>query len=443
MNNVKFRTFSMLVLVGIAILGMGFFTVRFVMFGEQWAGAPFNATAFQGGVLTAGSITDRNGIVLADMTDGRRTFAANGDIRRATLHAVGDRGGNIGTGALSLYAGELMGYNLITGSYSLSGAGRQLQLTIDAELSAVAHRALAGRRGAVMVSNYETGEILAMVSGPTFDPSDPPTSFDPAQGVFMNRGIQSAFSPGSTYKIVTAAAAIENISDIWSRIFVCNGVLVTGQGDVTCPGTHGSINLIQAMAVSCNVAFGELALELGGRLLDSYARSFGLSESTRIGGMSGVNTASGNFDIAPSNTAALAWSGIGQSTNTVAPASMLRFVGAIANRGEAVELHYLKRTGLSGIMPTSTARLLERNTARQLEEVIEIQNRGNFPGLEIYAKTGTAQVGGGLDPHAWFAGYIRNEGFPLAFVVVVENGGGGAAVAAPIANTVLQAAISG
>jgi len=121
---------------------------------------------------------------------------------------------------------------------------------------------------------------------------------------------------------------------------------------------------------------------------------------------------------------------------------MLRFAGAIANGGEAVELHYLKRTGLSGILPTSTTRILERSTARQLADVIEIQNRSNFPGLEIHAKTGTAQVGGGLDPHAWFFGYITNEGFPLAFVVVVENGGGGAAVAAPIANTVLQAAIS-
>ena len=439
MKKVKNRALSVIILVALAIFGMAFFVGRYVFLGEQWASAPFNATAFHGGVLAAGSVTDRNGVILADTVDGRRTFAADSDIRRATLHAVGDRDGNIGTGVMNVYAAQLMGYNIITGSYSLTGAGRRLELTIDAELSAVAMRALAGRRGAVMLSNYETGEVLVMVSGPTFDPNDPPVSPDPAEGVFVNRAVQSAFTPGSVYKIVTAAAAIDNISGVFSRTFVCNGTLETGRGTVTCPSNHGSIDIIRAMEVSCNVAFGELALELGGERLEAYARLFGLSRSNNVGS---ITTAPGNFEAAPDNTADLAWSGIGQFTNTVCPASMLRFVGAIANGGEAVELRLLQRTGLSRFISAGSERILEQNTAHRLANVIEIRNRQNFPGLEIYAKTGTAQVGGGYDPHAWFAGYITNEGFPYAFVVVVENGGGGAAVAAPIANAVLQAAIA-
>ena len=119
MKKVKSRSLSILILVAIAILGMGFYIGRYVIFGSQWALAPFNQTVFQRGILNIGVVTDRNGVVLAGVTDGRRTFASNADIRRATLHAVGDLEGNVGTGALKAFASDLTGYNLITGSYSL------------------------------------------------------------------------------------------------------------------------------------------------------------------------------------------------------------------------------------------------------------------------------------------------------------------------------------
>ena len=176
---------------------------------------------------------------------------------------------------------------------------------------------------------------------------------------------------------------------------------------------------------------------MGPEIMARYAEQMGLSGRTTIGGMS---TAYGNFDRNPA-TVNLAWSGIGQHENTVVPASMLRFMGAIANDGVAVELQLRSRQGLGALASPNTERLMDSSTARRLAEVIEIQNRANFPGLELYAKTGTAQVGGDQLPHAWFAGYITNQGLPLAFVVIVENAGGGAAVAAPIANRVLQAAV--
>lgn len=440
LSKLKGRTFSVLILVFLAVFGLGFYVVRYIIFGEQWASAPFNSAIFTDGVLTAGRVVDRNGVVLADVDSaGNRTFAASEDVRRSTLHAVGDKYGNIGTGALSVFAAELAGFDLISGSYSPLGTSREIALTIDASLNNVALRALDGRRGVVMVSNYLTGDILVMVSNPTFDQYNPPISPDPQVGVYVNRAIQSAYTPGSIYKIVTAAAAIDNFDDIFDRTWYCTGELHTGRGIVTCPRAHGHTDIVRGMRVSCNIVYGELALELGGETLEAYARSFGLSESTRIGSV--MTTASGNFDVAPPNTADLAWSGVGQHTNTVCPASMLRFVGAIANDGVAVELQIRERTGLSRILPVPSSRILDRNTARELAGIIEIQNRDMFPGLDIYAKSGTAEVGGGLDPHAWYVGYINNEGFPLAFVVIVENGGGGFAVASPIANTVLQAAI--
>jgi len=225
MNKVKSRALSVLILVGIALLGMGFYVFRYVMYGSDWASAPFNATVFRRGVLATGTVYDRNGVILAGITDGNRTFAESGEVRRATLHAVGDMEGNVGTGALSIFAPELMGYNLITGSYSRADAGRQLTLTIDSHLNAIALRALDGRRGAVMVSNYKTGEVICMVSSPTFDPSNPPSNVHTPEfeGVFVNRAIQSAYTPGSIYKILTAAAAIEQANRVYERVFECTG----------------------------------------------------------------------------------------------------------------------------------------------------------------------------------------------------------------------------
>ena len=441
MNKVRKRSLSVLLLVAVVILGMGFYVVRLVIYGGQWASAPFNATIFNDGMLTVGTVTDRNGVILADIKDGRRIFAETSEIRRATLHAVGDLRGNIGTGALTVFAAELTGYNIVTGSYSVTGAGRQIALTIDSNLNAAALRALDGRRGVVMVSNYKTGEILCMVSSPTLDPANPPDNINsPAyEGVYVNRAIQSAYTPGSVYKLVTAAAAIENIWRLNERVFECNGELKTGRGTVTCPGEHGRIDFAQGMSVSCNVVFGELALEMGPDILESYAERFSLSERITV---SGIQTAQGNFERALPNSADLAWSGVGQFTNTVCPATMLRFVGAIANDGVAVELHYLLRSGASSIIPNRSTRILNRSTANELADIIKIQNRQSFPNLELHAKSGTAQVGIGLEPHAWYSGYITNEDHPLAFVVIVENGGGGFAVASPIANRVLQEAIS-
>jgi len=440
MKKVKTRALSVLLLVGIALLGMGFYVVRYIISGDDWASAPFNSTVFRRGALAVGVVTDRNGLVLADISDGRRSFAENSDVRRSTLHAVGDADGNIGTGALSVFAPELMGYNLITGSYSRTGAGRQIALTIDARLNAVALNALDGRRGVVMVSNYKTGEILCMVSSPTFDPANPPADLSSSayDGVYVNRAIQSAYTPGSTFKIVTAAAAIDRVDRVYDRVFVCTGSLEIGSDVLICHGEHGSIGIERGMQVSCNIVYGELALILGAGAMADVTEKLGLSGRTTV---SGIQTARGNFDRAASGSVNLAWSGVGQYTNAVCPASMLRLVGAVGNEGNAIELHYLKKQGLSALLPQRSERIMHRSTAIQVADLIEIQNRDSFPGLQIHAKSGTAQVGGDNAPHAWYVGYITNPGHPLAFVVVVENGGGGFAVASPIANRVLQEAI--
>ena len=441
MNKIKRRTVAVLVLVAIIAAGMGLYLVRYFINGGKWASFISNGNAYSGGRLMSGTVEDRNGVLLSYVKDGTRYYAEDETVRRATLHAVGDRNGNIGTGALKIFSTKLMGYDPVMGLYSFSGDGGTVTLSIDSELNAAAYRALDGRSGTVAVMNYETGEIICMVSTPSFDPENPPEiAEDDTSGVYLNRFLSASFTPGSVFKLVTLAAAIENIDDLFERDFACSGRLEVGGDAVTCTSAHGDMKIEDALAVSCNCVFAQLAMELGGETLSRYAQRFGLTESFSI---DGVATARGNYDIARQDID-LAWSGVGQYNDLVCPASMLRFVSAIANSGKAADMTQLKK-GFS--LGTGSERLMEASTAEKIASMMDYcvsrtYGDENFPGLELYAKSGTAEVGGGARPNAWFVGFIRNSDAPYAFVVMIENGGWGSSAAGSVANAVLQEAVN-
>ena len=140
-----------------------------------------------------GRVLDRDGDVLSWVDEsGQRCYYSNATVRKATLHAVGDPNGAIGTGALVAFADQLSGYNLLTGADNPFGQGNDLYLTLDARLNYIAYQALNGRKGAVGVYNYKTGEILCMVSAP---PSTPPTPEIQDGDPGMRASTPTAFSP--------------------------------------------------------------------------------------------------------------------------------------------------------------------------------------------------------------------------------------------------------
>ena len=439
MKKIRVRTISVLFLVIAIIAGLGFYIIRYVVCGKDWVTFVSNGNAYENGCLKAGSVLDKNGEVLAAIEDGARVYADDWTTRVATLHAVGDRDGNIGTGALSAFASDLVGYNLITGLYSLDGNGGKVKLTINAELNRTAYEAMAGRSGCVAVMNYKTGEVLCMVSTPSFDPADPPEIAEgDTSGVYINRFLSSSYTPGSVFKLVTLAAAIENIDDLYDRTFSCNGAYQVGGDYVTCTHEHGEMKIEDALAVSCNGVFAQLALELGADTMEEYAAKLGLTASFEI---SDIPTSAGTYEKAAAGSIDLAWSGVGQYNDAVNPAAMLRYMASIANDGVAVDMK-LKDSLLNG-----KDRFLSSDTAKKIAEMMDYcvyytYGDDNFPGLDLCAKSGTAEVGGGKEPNAWFAGFIKNEGYPLAFVVMIENGGWGSSAAGSVANSVLQAAIS-
>ena len=276
-----------------------------------------------------------------------------------------------------------------------------------------------------------------MVSSPSYDPNNPPdVSLPQYEGVYLNRALGATFAPGSVFKLVTLAAAIENMPDLNERRFYCEGSVNVGGDTVTCTGHHGEQTIEQALANSCNVAFSELSQELGSEVLAEYAEKYGFIDGLSI---DGIETAKGRFDKAERGTSDLSWSGIGQYNDLVSPISMLRYVSAIANGGVAKEPTLLKngKSGKSSLMSSETA---EKVSQMMSYNVSYAYGNSLFPDMSICAKTGTAEVGG-ESPHAWFAGFLDDDKNPYAFVVLVENGGGGLSAAAPVASRLLQAAV--
>lgn len=443
MRKLEKRAIICLTLAAVLLLGICVFIYRFVTDGDDWATYYTNWHIYEDGRLSIGKIYDVNGKLLAENGDGTIHYNEDEGIRRATLHAVGDLDGNISTSAESAFKDRIVGYSLLTGTYSITGKGNDLTLSIDADVCKAANEALAGRDGLVGVYNYETGEIVCMVSSPGFDPENPPDfSDDDTSGAYINKFLSANLIPGSIFKLVTSAAAIENMPNLDEWSYNCSGVSYYGNETITCSdGTaHGNVDFESALAQSCNCAFADLAQHIGGTIMSEYVDKLGLTESYSV---DGVPTAKGSFEFPQDVPLNLAWAGIGQYNDELNPCSMMVYMGAIARGGTGVKPRIIHSALSSG---KETDQMIEPATAEKLTEmmknnVVSTYGEYNFPDLDIYAKSGTAEVYGKA-PNAWFSGFIKNENNPYAFIVCVENSGYGSAVAGPVANQVLQAIVN-
>lgn len=451
MKKMERRALLCLALVAALLAGLVYFVVKLEMNGAEWASFYGNKHIYENGRLAVGSVYDRNGKRLLKNTENGMKYNSDELIRRATLHAVGDPDGNIASGANVAFRSKMIGYDFVTGAGGIlnpEGKGGEVTLTIDAKVSRSACEALAGRNGLVGVYNYKTGEIICMVSTPTYDPGEngERTLENPLSGTYMNKLISSTMTPGSIFKLVTTAAAIENIDDLDSWSYKCSGSLAVGSDKITCPKVHGTMDIYGALANSCNCAYATLAMQLGGETLGEYTEKLGLETAYDI---DGIKSAAGSFkfDTAEVN---LGWAGIGQFEDQLNPLSMMVYMGAIAGNGTAAMPTVLrdesiidKGAALLEKEPHSaqngSVKLLSAKTASKLSDMMRNNVKitygdSNYPGLELHAKSGTAEVGSGQSPHSWFCGFAGD----YAFIVCVENGGYGSSVAGPVANKVLQ-----
>ena len=455
MKKVSGRAIFPLILAIVLLAGTVLLCVRYFAKADEWVTFSGSPHVYTGVNLDGGVVTDRDGTLLLDSTDGR-TYSADAVTRTATMHLLGDRYGYIQAPLLGSFADDMIGFDKINGLYGAEGTEANAALTLSAAAQTAAYQALGNYHGTVGVYNYKTGEILCAVTSPSYDPDNMPdvdTDTSGAyDGVYVNRFFQAAYTPGSIFKIVTLAAAIETVPDWESLTFTCEGKTIIGGQEIICEGVHGTITLKQALAHSCNVAFGELAGKVGTKALMEYAEKLGLTESFAC---DGIPVKAGTVDLKDADAGDLAWAGIGQYTDQVNALTFLRAMGRIAGGGTAAEPYLMakitrgEKTAYEAKTETSS-RALKAETAAKLTEylrnnVATMYGDWQFGGLNVCAKSGTAEHEGET-ADAMFAGFCVDENCPLAFVVFVENGGSGSAVAAPIAAKVLQvcaAAING
>ena len=447
MKKVSGRAIFPLILAIVLLAGTVLLCVRYFAKADEWVTFSGSPHVYTGVNLDGGVVTDRDGTLLLDSTDGR-TYSDDAATRTATMHLLGDRYGYIQAPLLGSFADDMIGFDKINGLYGAEGTEANAALTLSAAAQTAAYQALGNYHGTVGVYNYKTGEILCAVTSPSYDPDNmPDVDADTSgayDGVYVNRFFQAAYTPGSIFKIVTLAAAIETVPDWESLTFTCEGKTIIGGQEIICEGVHGTITLKQALAHSCNVAFGELAGKVGTKALMEYAEKLGLSESFEC---DGIPVKAGTVDLKDADAGDLAWAGIGQYTDQVNALTFMRAMGRIAGGGTGAEPYLMAKItrGEKTVYEAKTemsSRALKAETAAKMTEylrnnVATIYGDGQFSGLNVCAKSGTAEHEGET-ADAMFAGFCVDENCPLAFVVFVENGGSGSAVAAPIAAKVLQ-----
>jgi peptidoglycan glycosyltransferase len=351
--------------------------------------------------------------------------------------------------------------------------GASLDLTINPKAQAAADQALGNQRGAVVALDPQTGAILAMVSHPQYDPNTlsghnlnsvasawQALNADPGNPA-VNRAIGgNLYPPGSTFKLITAAAALSSGKFTPSSQVPGPATLPLPESTSDLPtdnlqpcGPGGETTLTHALAISCNTSFGWLGINLGGDALRAQAAKFGFGDTLHVPMM-----------VTPSTVPALnppesAQAAIGQYDVRATPLQMAMVSAGIANNGSVMTPYLVKdsrNSSLDIINQTEPQQLSQAVTPAVAAELTQMMvavvqsgtgTPAQIPGVTVAGKTGTAQLTAGGNPDAWFTSFAPANNPQVAVAVVVENGGNagseayGGTVAGPIARAVMEAVL--
>lgn len=460
----KFKLLAFFLFALFALLGAyGMHSIT--LYGNRWftyAKNPRVRTQKQN--VIPGDILDRNGIVLATSAvseDGTvtRVYQADEAARRAVVHLLGDAEGQVANGVESFQTAYLYGFQtgiweriqaLVTGQ---KRHGDNVTLTVDSQLCTTILRSFqsraSGKSGAAVVMNYETGEVLAMVSLPTFDPLRS-TSASASTNAYWNRVTQNPYTPGSTFKVVTAAAQLRVNPSAQTMQINCTGDL-TVDGQVIHDygsASHGVIDLKTAFIRSCNNAFAQYALSMGDKALRETAERFGFNDNFLFRDLVVENSA---YPTTNRDNFNIAMSGFGQSAITATPMHLCLIAAAVANKGVMMEPVLIDRvtSPSGGTRYTRSSRtyrtvMTEANAAVLADYMRAVVvsgtgTRAAVSGMDICGKTGSAEtsLNGRAITNGLFIGFSQHS--PYALCVVVEDiadGQGGGSTAAPIARDI-------
>jgi len=329
--------------------------------------------------------------------------------------------------------------------------GADVRLTLDSRLQEIAYRALAGHRGAVAAIQPATGEVLALASRPSFDPALIDTGFDrlarAKPAVLIDRALQGLYPPGSSFKVVVAAAALQmGISPDWT--YYCRGSTTIGGHKISCyhGAVHGYVTIPEALTVSCNCAFATLAGRVGQDAIAAMAEGLGFQDRWEHFVLP-VSASRFPQDFLPPSQ--LAQVGFGQASIVATPFQMALVAAAVANHGTLMAPYLVDRitSPTRGTVSRTEPRVRVQAMAPQVADqvatmMVSVVDHGTGTGARlsrwvVAGKTGTAQNPHGAD-HAWFICFAPAEQPRVALAVVLENAGPGGRAAAPVARKILQ-----
>jgi peptidoglycan glycosyltransferase len=421
-----------------------------------------------------GAIVSADDVVLAESVRSGDVFARQYPQGATGAHVVGYYSPRYGRAGVEAAANESLAgkkdfatiADAIAAASGASVRGNDVRLTIDMDVQRAAEAALAGRRGACVVLDPTTGAVLAMASNPAYDPNSvddqwAALSSDAGGAALVNRSAMSLYPPGSTFKIVTLAAAFETGKFTPDTTYAGPASMDIGGAPVTNYGgsSYGQIDLRKATASSVNTVFGQLARDIGAKQLVGTSEGFGFNAAVPFDLPAKTSLMPNPAEMTVWETA---WAGVGQPVGEhksppgpqVTPLQMALVTAGIANGGVVMRPYVIDSiTDSAGrVITTTTPRpwrtAINGGTASTVAELMigvvtgGSGTRAKIPGVTVAGKTGTAEAGKSVDTHAWFVAFAPAEQPRVAMSIVLENAGVGGQVAAPAAKGVLEAALA-
>ncbi|NLK21668.1 MAG: penicillin-binding protein 2 [Epulopiscium sp.] len=331
--------------------------------------------------------------------------------------------------------------------------GNHVVLTLDANLQRTSRELLKGKKGAILVMEPSTGKILSMVSNPDFNPNELSQNWeqlnkDEENSPLINRATQGLYPPGSIFKVITAASALESEKGLEGFLYNCKGEDIFDGNLIRCYNSkpHGEVDLNKAFYVSCNTAFAKLGTDVGGERLKQTSERLLFNRPLPYE----LDYNRSQFVLTKhSEDKEIVETAMGQGRTLVSPLHMGMITSAIANGGilmkpyiiDHMETNYGKTKNKK--IPEKFAVLFDAGDANRLTNMmVDVVNKGTgtkaqISNISVAGKTGTAQNASGED-HAWFIGFAPSQKPEAVVVVIIENGGSGGSSAGPIARKLLQ-----
>ncbi len=460
----------LIVICSLFLILVGYLTYIQIFESKEMVQNSYNRRQYQADETTIrGKIFDRNGTVLVyneEKDNEQQRIYPYGSLYS---HVIGYNSKVYGRSLLEAsYNNYLLGLDEYTKVFGLfistdkdKKEGNSLSLTIDHELQKLAHELLGERNGAVVAMNPKTGEILCLVSKPDFDTNEESLTknwkamVESQQSPFLPRATQGLYAPGSTFKIVTAAAVIENGLD---------GLKFNDKGVITIDGkkisnskgkANGDTDLKKALAVSSNVVFAQLGVKLGQEKLTEMSNKVCFGSDIPFD----IPVSKSLFPYHEMEQNDMAAAAIGQGKILVSPLHMAMITSGIANDGVIMKPFLVNSiassTGkkIKSIKPVEFKQIMEQEVAikvkKMMQEVVENGTAKNaaIDGVKVAGKTGTAEneltSQKKNKEHAWFVGFAPVENPQIAVAVVLEySGSSGGSIAAPIAQKVMAEYLS-